>query len=306
MPLTFSPLTLVVMRNCLTRLTGRIPLLLAFLAATGGCSSVIEKENKLLGEVHLPPDSIVLDVFFVRVPLGDPKLNDELWQQVDEQHFPATLRQRLGRNGFRVGLAGSPVPQMLSELLELDDAPVASGEANQVDIAQIEVEPRVQRRHMSLRAGKHGDIVTSSVYQRLAVPTYELGQLSVQTYAQAQTHLTVEATPQSDGRVQLNFTPELRHGQSRMTPRPVVGNEAIFQLASTQPCRKFDDLSISATVSPGAMLVVSCLPDRAGSLGHHFFTCDNDRLEQKLLVVRLSQTQHDDSIVADELLTLPE
>ncbi|MEE8452334.1 MAG: hypothetical protein V3R99_10485 [Thermoguttaceae bacterium] len=233
-------------------------------------------------------------------------MNDDLWQQIDEQHFSVPLRQRLGRHGFRVGLAGAPIPVRLSNLLELDDKALPAGQANQVDVARIEVEPHVQRRHMSLRVGKHGDIVASRIYDRLAVPTYESGQLSMRTYSQAQGHLIVEAFPQSDGRVLLKLTPELRHGQSRVTPRPFVGNEAFFQLASSQPCRVFDDLSISATVSPGAMLILSCLPDRAGSLGHHFFSCDNGRLEQKLLVVRLSQTQHDDSLVAGEILPLRE
>jgi len=295
------------MQNRLLRLLpGRISLLLAFVVFYGGCSSIVEEGGGILGTAQLPPGSVVLDIFFVRVPFGEPQLNDELWQQVDEQHFSAPLRQRLGRNGFRVGLAGAPIPLRLSDLLELEDKPLPTGKANQIDVAQMEVEPRVQRRHMSLRAGKHGDIVASRIYDRLAVPTYESGQLSVQTYCQAQGHLTVEAAAQSDGRVQLKLTPELRHGQSRMTPRPVVGNEAILQLAPNQPCRVFDDLSISATVSPGAMLVLSCLPDRAGSLGHHFFTCNNERLERKLLVVRLSQTQHDDSLVAGQILPLPE
>lgn len=293
-------------QNHLNRLSRRIPLLLALLLTGGGCSAISEKPDDLLSEVHLPPGSVVLDLFFIRVPFGEPQMNDRLWQQVDEQHFPAILRQRLGRNGFRVGVVGDPIPMRLLQLLELDDKPVPSGQANRIDVARIEVEPHVQRRHMSLRAGEHGDIVASSVYERLAVPTYESGQLSLRTYCQAQGHLIVEAAEQSDGRVQLKLTPELRHGQSRMMHRPAVGNEAAFQFMPGQPCRVFDDLSISATVSPGSMLIVSCLPDRAGSLGHHFFTCDNDRLEQKLLVVRLSQTQHDDSLVVGEILPLAE
>ena len=43
------------------------------------------------------------------------------------------------------------------------------------------------------------------------------------------------------------------------------------------------------------MLVLSCLPDRPGSLGHYFFTEGEDnRLKQKVLVLRLCQTQHND------------
>jgi hypothetical protein len=43
------------------------------------------------------------------------------------------------------------------------------------------------------------------------------------------------------------------------------------------------------------MIVMSSLANRPGSLGHYFFTREADgKLEQKLMVLRLAQTQHDD------------
>ena len=54
------------------------------------------------------------------------------------------------------------------------------------------------------------------------------------------------------------------------------------------------------------MLVLTSLPNRQGSLGHHFFTETNGRLEQKLLIIRLSQTQHDGLFVPPEPLRLDE
>jgi hypothetical protein len=42
------------------------------------------------------------------------------------------------------------------------------------------------------------------------------------------------------------------------------------------------------------MLVLSSLIQRPGSLGHYFLTQKADgKLQQKLIVIRLSQTQHD-------------
>jgi hypothetical protein len=53
------------------------------------------------------------------------------------------------------------------------------------------------------------------------------------------------------------------------------------------------------------MLILGSLPSRSGSLGHHFFTKENNgRLEQKLLIVRLSQTQHDGLFDPPEPLNL--
>jgi len=77
-----------------------------------------------------------------------------------------------------------------------------------------------------------------------------------------------------------------------------------MRLDSSRPKRVFEDLAVSATLSPGGILVMSCLSNRSGSLGHHLFTENNGRLEQKLLVLRLAQTQHDDLFLPSEDLLL--
>ncbi len=54
------------------------------------------------------------------------------------------------------------------------------------------------------------------------------------------------------------------------------------------------------------MVILSSLPNRPGSLGHYFFTEGEDNhVEQKILVLRLSQTQHDD-LVAPPAIPLEE
>ena len=68
-----------------------------------------------------------------------------------------------------------------------------------------------------------------------------------------------------------------------------------MQLNTGRSREVFDRLAAQATLAPGEMLVFSSLPEREGSLGHYFFTEEHSgQLEQKLLVIRLSQTQHDD------------
>ena len=58
----------------------------------------------------------------------------------------------------------------------------------------------------------------------------------------------------------------------------------MLRLEASRPKRTFDDMTLSADLAPGAMLVLSSLPNRPGSLGHHFFTENDDgKLEQKLL-----------------------
>jgi hypothetical protein len=60
-----------------------------------------------------------------------------------------------------------------------------------------------------------------------------------------------------------------------------------------RPRRLFPELKMEAKLAPGEMIVLTCLPGASGTLGHHFFTESSSRgLSQKLLLVRLSQTQH--------------
>ena len=79
----------------------------------------------------------------------------------------------------------------------------------------------------------------------------------------------MKSFPQPDGRVRLELVPELHHGQPRQR---WIGEQGVLRLDASRPKRTFDDLALSAELAPGAMLVLSSLPNRPGSLGHHFFT----------------------------------
>ena len=76
----------------------------------------------------MSPDSVVLEIFFIRFPFGDTAVNEKLWEEIDEQQFSPELRERLARNGFRVGLISGQIPIELSKLLELSDKPIPTGE----------------------------------------------------------------------------------------------------------------------------------------------------------------------------------
>ena len=252
---------------------------------------------------QMSPDSVVLDLFFVRFPFGDPTVNEKLWEEIDEQQFAPDLRERLARNGFRAGLVSGQMPMELSRLLELGDKPAPGGEAAETRVDDLEAQPRVARQHLQLRAAHRGEIVASGVYSELPVLLCESGHVGGQTYNQAQGIFAVKSFPRPDGRVRLDLVPELHHGQ----PQPRwVGNQGILRMDTSRPKRVFDDMTLTAELTPGTMLVLSSLPNKTGSLGHHFFTERADRLEQKLLIVRLSQTQHDGLFNPPEPLKLEE
>ncbi len=284
--------------------SGPILLLLPALSLLVGCIAPEKTKGKSpLVPAQMSADSCVLEIFFVRFPFDDPEVNFALWQEVDEQHFPVELRQRLVRNGFRVGLVDGQIPVTLSRLLELGDKPPPTGGRQTVGAAELEDQPRVLRRRLHLRAGRRSEIVASGIHEQLPVLIRQSGQLTGETYRQAQALLATRAFLEGDGRVRLELIPELHHDAPR---QHWVGSQGMMRLQTRRPRRAFADMGISATLSPGSMLVLGSLPNRPGSLGHHFFTEDQGQLEQKLLVIRLAQTQHDELFSPPEVLPLDE
>ena len=85
--------------------------------------------------------------------------------------------------------------------------------------ARLESGPVVRRSRLQIHRGRPGNIVTSSVYERLSPLMREDGQLRGDTYAQAQADLIVQVDPQADRRVTVGFVPELKYG---MTGLPIV------------------------------------------------------------------------------------
>jgi hypothetical protein len=276
--------------------------LLAVLAFVG-CSTPMHKGKSPLLPTQMASDSVVLDVFFVRYPFGDATVNEKLWEEIDEQHFSPDLRDRLARNGFRIGLVSGQMPMDLSKLLELSDKPAAADIVAETKVEDLEAQPRVMRQHLQLRTGRPGEIIASGIYPELPVLVCEPGLLSGQTYNEAQGVFVVKSFPQPDGWVRIELVPQLYHDQPR---EHWIRGQGTAYLESSRPKRVFDDMKFSADLAPGAMLVIGSLSDRQGSLGHHFFTEKGEHPEQKLLIVRLSQTQHDGLFSPPDALKLEE
>jgi len=280
-------------------------MLLVVIAASilAGCMTIAHETKKSpLKNTVMPPDSAVLEVFFIRVPFGEPEANQQLWQEIDEQHFPPLLRQELSQNGFRVGLASGQIPVALEHLMQLDSKPAAMGGAEAAIAEDLGSAPRVLRRHLQARAGRRNEVIASSVYDELPVLMCESGSACGRTYPRAQGIIAIVAHPEPDGRVKLELVPELHYGEPRQR---WVGTEGALRMEPGRERRVFDDLSLTATLSPGDMVVLSSLPLRSGSVGHSFFTATSaGQLEQKLLVIRVAQTQHDDLFAPGEPLPL--
>lgn len=283
----------------------RIGLLAPLVAGPLGCTPLDLHKRQArspLRPAQISSDAVVLEVFFARFPAGDPQANGALWQEIDEQCFAPQARREWAQNGFRAGLVGVQVPVALAQLLDMRDAPPPSDGVNRVRIDEAGAEPRVTLRRMSLRPGCRAEVVASAAHDEMTVLRCEAGGPCGRTYPKAHGIFALQAVPQRDGRVRVELVPEVHYGE------PVqrwLGEQGVFRLDTGRQRQAYADLGIAATLAPGEMLVLTCLPDRESSLGHYFFTAPAPgEPQQKLLLVRVAQTQHDGLFSPGEPLPL--
>ena len=252
--------------------------------------------GQILQPTQMPPGSVAIEVFSICIPSDAPDMADRVWQEVDEQALPVDVRRQLEKHGFRAGTLAGQIPSALEKLLDLKDKPGAPDQVQHVNIADLATPARVTLQHMQVQAGQRYEVTASSVLDKMSILAAEGGELHGLTYEQAQGVFDLHVTPQPDGRVELALIPEVHHGQTR---QHWVGDQAIFRLETGRARRAFDELKLTATLGPGAMLLLGSQPNRPGSLGHSFFLESNsrdDRFDQKLLLLRVCQTQHNDLV----------
>jgi hypothetical protein len=272
-----------------------VPWLGALLIA-GGCATVEPgtSHKPLLAQSTPPPDAVSLEIFLASASGGKHSL-DELWKEIDEQSFSPELRRQLAQNGMRAGLVGSQVPAELARLLKLSDKPVPKDEPANVTAEQSTVSLRV----LQLRAGHPAEIQPlEHVYDELPLLMLEDGQLRGRTYYKAEGRFTLRAFPEPDGKVRVELTPELEHGEQHQR---WVGDDGIMRLDASRSKRVFDQLAVAAHLAPGEILVMTSLPDRAGSVGHYFFNegAASEQPVQKLMVIRATQAGTDPRFKAE-------
>ena len=143
----------------------------------------------------------------------------------------------------------------------------------------------------------------SDVYEVLPVLVCNASGVTGEYYDQAQGLIVVTPHLEADRRVRLELAPELRYGENKSRIVPI--GQAGFRMDHGRSRQAFDDLALQVTLLPGQMVVLGSLTNKPGSLGHYFFTREADgKLEQKLVVIRLAQTQHDGLFNAQDPLPL--
>ncbi len=237
---------------------------------------------------RMSPDSVILELAFVRIPANDQAAHDAIWNEVDEQHFAPELRRELAANGLRAGVLGQQLPAELRAAL---DAASTQAEERAEDTGTNDTGANRGQRRLACRAGRRAKIVVSKTHASLAFLTQEDGVVRGNVLENAQCLLALKPYPQGDGRVRLDITPEVEHGELQTQWAEQEGS--LMQRIGRDRV-VLDRLRVVATLAAGQVLVLSTTPEAKG-VGERFFSeTAAGRPERTLLLVRVAQTQWDD------------
>jgi hypothetical protein len=215
-------------------------------------------------------DVVVMDVALVQVPVGDRYLNQDLWAAADEQIIPAERRGSMEDNGLRIGLAGAIPPEGLLNLI---------------------VSPRncPEPRRIQTHTGNSTTVPLGSTFAELNFLLHDDAHPTGQpvSLADADIGLMVTPTLTPEGRVHLQFVPQVEHGKTALQPGPAADRSG-WELQQQRPCERYPFLAWETTISPGEYLVVGACYDRRGTLGHRAFIRTEPVPVQRILVLRAS------------------
>ena len=266
---------------------------LFFLSILSGCASWDHSpadQSISLPRAQLTPDAVVLEILTLKAPRPESDDAGELdaWRNVDEQALPAETRSNLAQNGLRGGLVRGQLPTELQRLLDsqrIESSP-------QKDLGN-DKQPAGSEQRLQTRAGTRGKIVTTDIRDNMVVLTPGRGGLTGRSLQKAQGLLSARSFPRGDGSIDLELIPEVEYGEARQKWIG-QGHEGSFRLDMNRECLSLENLRIRTRLQPGQTLVLGPTHDVKG-IGQQFFTDGKSSAsEQRLILIRLAQTQIDD------------
>lgn len=222
-------------------------------------------------ELGAGPDVVFIDVPVLEVPIGDRYINDDLWTAADEQiqSIPPSLRKTLEENGLRVGLVGGKPPDGLLGLLTNE---------------RSNSKPNRYLR----RTSNPAKIEIGSKLDRCEFPLHLESKTEAMNFEQAQCELQLLPTIDPDGRIHIQFTPQMEFRDpkkwSRLNPMIALNVQG---LRSTE---SFSALRWEISLAANEYLLIGARFDRPKSLGFKFLvSTDPDHPVQRLIAIRAGQ-----------------
>jgi hypothetical protein len=268
--------------------------------AAAGCAAFKKQpdgEPSSLPALKPAGDTVGLEIAFLKLPPTAASQATLVWNDVDETRLPNELRRRLDANGIRCGCFGAQMPEPLRQLI---DQATESQTGSAEDGVQVGAGPVHTRRQLQSRTAQRNEILASQILPQIAVLNNVGGQIVGNTYHDAQCVWNLKTFPQGDGRVRLQLTPEVHHGQPQN--QWIGQSTGIFRQVTARKRKVFDDLRIEIDLNPGHTCLLSAT-DPVKGLGHHFFTYGTgaETPGPKLLLIRLARTQFEDLFAGEQI-----
>jgi hypothetical protein len=246
--------------------------------------SLTRLKRNSLPPIRMAGDAISLEIVFVDRPAGDALLGAPLWSHVDQvASLDSAVRAMLRQNGLRVGIVCSNPPESLQTMLGLNSRESRSAAKLPDQSSGLE------GRRVSLPAGGTTEVHVSPFYEHTA----EQADLTVVQGAEKRTRHYVNcrcvyqltARRLQDGWVQLDFLPQVHHGDHYL--RPTAGTED-WQFDQGQRVDTFHPQRFTLPLNEGEIAIVTVEDSTRESLGELFFRERSSAATiQRLLLVRL-------------------
>ncbi|MDB4614059.1 hypothetical protein OAH18_00065 [bacterium] len=254
-----------------------------FLVGLSGCAlftkpddSSSDPSRETVGRLpdRITRDTIQLEVLLLDRPAKDPLLGRILWDDVDEiGAVELDVRERLNANGFRIGVAGTSIPQALQTIIE----------SSRKGLTFLPEDDRrlSSQAPINLVAGTDTLVQTAMAENRLILieGNDELGD-----YENAMCAFRIKANRLQDGWARLEFTPEIHHGENALRHH---ANEVGWEMRASQDVEPLYEQRFEIMLNVGETAVISCGSPKDDSPGQHFFKTNKG--EQRLMIVRLTE-----------------
>ncbi len=273
------------------RLFQAVVLLLTTLATVGCLTGTSGRDHNLpivAGQSTDTPSKseiVYLDVALIEQKIGDRFLNHDLWELGDEQGVKLELKPLLEENGLRICQIGGLIPPRLQSM-----------------IASPRFCPEPRRLHAE--PGKPTVVAIGPLRGQCSLQI--AGNSGARQLDLKQAHCQFEVVPilEEDNQIRLRFTPQVRHGEARNTPRVEKDPDGPLRWAmeAREAVEEFPQLRWESTIAPNEYVIVGPMLDRPGTLGPGFFLPEGTPARRQwLLVLRASRVLLEPPV--DESLT---